>query len=79
MSTIAKREFQLGGIVGGKLYFYTAIPCFRSLDQALKHQKTRPNRNACDVIVEIQHMRSAGVVYGYRHVLRSAIDGEILP
>lgn len=77
-STLRNRRFYLGGIVGGKLYVYTAIPAERTLDAALAAQAARPGRCASDVVLEEWDLVSGGVVWGLERTLRSAIDGAEL-
>jgi hypothetical protein len=76
---MTRTTYRLGGIVGGKQYIYVELPEHRTLASALACQAKRPGRAACDVIFEEIPSVTSGVQWGVKHVLRSAIDGEVLP
>ena len=74
-----KITYRLGGICDGKRYVYTELPEFATLAAALKYQATRPGRNTYDVLLEEIPCVTNGVHWGTRCVLRSALDGQVLP
>jgi hypothetical protein len=73
-----RTTYILGGIVGGKLYHYTELPEHSTIEGALAYQATRAGRSPSDVVVEQIPSVTGGVHWGFRTILRSALNGEVL-
>lgn len=78
-TSVCGRAYFIGGIVSGSLYNYSALGGFKTLTEALDRNAERPHRSSNDVIIEVEQLARYGVNYGCRTILRSAVDGGLLP
>lgn len=76
---ITARRFWLGSFDGENLYFYTALGHVPTLAAALAKQAARPHHHITDVLIEEQDFARYGIVFGGGSLIRSVIDGVILP
>jgi hypothetical protein len=77
-TTIAARRFWLGSFDGERLFYYLALGHAPTLDVALAKQAAR-RAHPSDVVIEQQDLERHGVVFGIGLLVRSAVDGAILP
>lgn len=75
--TVKAREYRLGEIIGGKLH--AGVHPFDTLERALRYVREHKVRRVGGVIIETQDLAIGGKIFGSRTVLRSPIDGRILP